>query len=117
MLRILPRVEMEYGIAACEKCDVVGNFQWGYPNGWPPMQRIVVEGLLRYGYKEEALRIAKKYVELVERCFEQTGHFWEKYNVVEGNVEVVDEYKMPAMLGWTFGVYYGFCKLLGKEIQ
>ena len=117
VLRILPRVEMEYGVAACEKCDVPGNFQWGYPNGWPPMQRIVVEGLLRYGFREEAMRIAKKYVDLVERCFEQTGHFWEKYNVVEGNVEVVDEYKMPAMLGWTFGVYYGFCKLLGKEIQ
>lgn len=115
VLKILPRVEMEYGVAACEKCDVPGNFQWGYPNGWPPMQRIVVEGLLRYGYKEDALRIAEKYVNLVEKCFEQTGHLWEKYNVVEGNVEVVDEYKMPAMLGWTFGVYYGFCKLLGKK--
>lgn len=114
---ILPRVEMEYGVAACEKCDVEGNFQWGYPNGWPPTQRIVVEGLLRYGYEEDARRIAEKYVNLVEKCFEQTGHFWEKYNVVEGNVEVVDEYKMPAMLGWTFGVYYGFCKLLGKEIK
>lgn len=115
VLKILPRVEMEYGVAACEKCDVPGNFQWGYPNGWPPMQRIVVEGLLRYGYQEDALRIAEKYVNLVEKCFEQTGHLWEKYNVVEGNVEVVDEYKMPAMLGWTFGVYYGFCKLLGKN--
>lgn len=117
-LSILPRIEMTYGVAACEKCDhVEGNFQWSYPNGWPPMQRIVVEGLLRYGYREDAIRIAKKYVNLVETCFEKTGHFWEKYNVVEGNVEVVDEYKMPAMLGWTFGVYYGFCKLLGKEIS
>lgn len=116
-LSILPRIEMEYGVASCEKCDYIeGNFQWGYPNGWPPMQRIMVDGLLRYGYEEEALRIAKKYVDLVEKCFEQTGNFWEKYNVEQGNVEVVDEYKMPAMLGWTFGVYYGFCKLLGKEI-
>ena len=117
VLDILPRVEMKYGVAVCEKCDVPGNFQWGYPNGWPPMQRIVVEGLLRYGYKEEAMRIAEKYVELIEKCFKQTGHFWEKYNVEQGNVEVVDEYKMPAMLGWTFGVYYRFCQLLGKELQ
>lgn len=117
-LTILPRIEMEYGVASCEKCDhIEGNFQWGYPNGWPPMQRIMVDGLLRYGYEEDALRIANKYVDLVEKCFEQTGNFWEKYNVVAGNVEVVDEYKMPAMLGWTFGVYYGFCKLLGKEIK
>lgn len=117
-LTILPRIEMEYGVASCEQCDhIEGNFQWGYPNGWPPMQRIMVDGLLRYGYEEDALRIANKYVNLVEKCFEQTGNFWEKYNVVQGNVEVVDEYKMPAMLGWTFGVYYGFCKLLGKEIK
>ena len=117
-LTILPRIEMEYGVASCEQCDhIKGNFQWGYPNGWPPMQRIMVDGLLRYGYEEDALRIANKYVNLVEKCFEQTGNFWEKYNVVQGNVEVVDEYKMPAMLGWTFGVYYGFCKLLGKEIK
>lgn len=112
---LLPRLEMKYGITSCEKCDVPGNFQWGYPNGWPPMQRIVAEGLLRYGYREDAFRIAEKYVNLVEHCFEETDNFWEKYNVVEGNVEVVDEYKMPAMLGWTFGVYCRFCRLLGRE--
>ena len=118
VLSVLPRIEMEYGVAACEKCDhIPGNFQWGYPNGWPPMQRIMVKGLLRYGYKEEAIRIAEKYVSLVEKVFNETGHFWEKYNVVQGNVEVVDEYKMPAMLGWTFGVYYEFCELLNKEIK
>ncbi len=112
---LLPRLEMEYGVAACEKCEVPGNFQWGYPNGWPPMQRIVAEGLLRYGYREDALRIAEKYVKLVEHSFEETGNFWEKYNVVEGNVAVVDEYKMPAMLGWTFGVYLRFGRMLGRE--
>lgn len=116
-MKVLPRIEMTYGVAACEKCDdIPGNFQWGYPNGWPPMQRIMVEGLLKYGYEEDAKRIAEKYIALVDRCLETTGNMWEKYNVVEGNVEVVDEYKMPAMLGWTFGVYYRFCRLLGKEL-
>ncbi len=115
-LKILPRIEMAHGVVACEQCDVRGTYQWGYPNGWPPMQRIVVEGLLRYGYREEALRIAEKFVNTVERSFAATGHLWEKYNVVQGNVEVTDEYKMPAMLGWTFAVYVGFCKLLGRPI-
>ena len=113
---LLPRLEMAHGVAACEQCDVRGTFQWGYPNGWPPMQRIVVEGLLRYGYREDALRIAEKFVNTVERSFAATGHLWEKYNVVEGNVQVTDEYQMPAMLGWTFAVYIGFCKLLDRPI-
>ena len=114
---VLPRVEEAYGVACVEKCDKPGNYQWGHPNGWPPTQRIIVDGLLRYGYREDAMRIAGKYVELVERCFRQTGHLWEKYNVVKGNVEVVDEYEMPTMLGWTFGVYYYFCQLLGRDLK
>lgn len=116
-VKVLHRVEEPYGVACVEKCDKPGNYQWGHPNGWPPTQRIIVDGLLRYGYREDAMRIATKYVELVESCFAQTGHLWEKYNVVKGNAEVVDEYEMPTMLGWTFGVYYHFCRLLGRELQ
>lgn len=115
-VKVLHRVEEEYGIACVEKCDKPGNYQWGHPNGWPPTQRIVVDGLMRYGYREDAVRIANKYCDLVESCFAQTGHLWEKYNVVKGNAEVVDEYEMPTMLGWTFGVYYHFCNLLGREL-
>lgn len=115
-VKLLPRIETTYGIACCEENDRDGVYQWGYPNGWPPTHSLIVEGLLKYGYEEDALRIAQKYVRLVENCFEQTGHFWEKYNVAEGNVEVTDEYKMPAMLGWTFGTYESFRKLI-KERQ
>ena len=113
----LCRIEAEYGIATCEKTDAPGNYQWGYPNGWAPMQMIVVGGLLRYGYMEDAWRIMKKFVYLVERCYEHSGHLWEKYNVVDGNVDVQDEYEMPTMLGWTFGVYVWFRDLLSKKPQ
>lgn len=101
----LHRLETAYGILTCEKNDIPGNYQWDYPNGWAPLQLIVVGGLLNYGYREEALRIAEKFVKLVEKSFEETGHLWEKYNVVEGNANAQNEYEMPPMLGWTFGVY------------
>lgn len=114
-LEVLPRIELEYGVSCCEKSDMKGRFQWGYPNGWPPTHRIVVDGLMRYGYVEDAKRIAEKYLNVVERAFEQTENMWEKYNVLEGNAEAVDEYQMPTMLGWTFGTYYYFCKMLGRE--
>lgn len=111
----LYRIETDYGILTCEKNDIPGNYQWGYPNGWAPLQLIVVGGLLRYGFKEDALRIAKKFVALVERCYEQTGHLWEKYNIVEGSIKAKNEYEMPAMLGWTFGVYTCLKELVQKE--
>lgn len=116
-LGVLEKIEMQYGVATCEKKEFVGTYQWAYPNGWPPLQRIMVQGLLNYGYIEEAKRIALKYVDLVETCFDSTGHLWEKYNVVAGNVQVVNEYDMPPMLGWTFGTYYFCCNVLGKDVK
>ena len=41
----------------------------------------------------------------VEKVFEETGNLWEKYNVVEGNIKVKNEYEMPPMMGWSAGIY------------
>ena len=104
----LPRLETSFGLTACEKWDTPFAFQWGYPNGWAPLHAIAVEGLLRYGFDEDALRIAKKYVALVESNYETTGYLWEKYNVVDGSVLVSQERlasEMPPMMGWSAGVY------------
>ena len=61
--------------------------------------------LENYGYHDDAMRIAKKYVSLVEDIFESTGNLWEKYNVLEGSINVTNEYDMPPMMGWSAGVY------------
>ena len=111
----LPELETEWGIVTVEKCDhIKGRFQWGYPNGWPPMQQIVVGGLLRYGYIEDAERIARKFLTLMEKVFSETGHLWEKYDVVKGSADALAEYETPAMLGWTYGTYRVFSTFLSK---
>lgn len=110
----LPRLEAAYGVLTCEKNDVAGNYQWDYPNGWAPIQYIVIQGLRNYGYIEDAKRLAKKYVALVDSVFEKTGCLWEKYNVVEGSINVTNEYEMPAMMGWSAGVYL-YCADLCKQ--
>ena len=115
--KVLPVIETDYGVVSCEPCDIAGVFQWGYPNGWAPLHRVVVDGLLRYGYREEGLRVAAKFADTVERTFAETGHLWEKYNMEKGNIEVRNEYDMPAMLGWTFSTYVCCCHLLGREIR
>ena len=112
----LPLLETEWGIVTSVKCDEIkGTFQWGYPNGWPPMQQIVVGGLIRYGYFDDAKRIASKFLSLVEKCFAQTGHLWEKYDVVLGSADALAEYETPAMLGWTYGTYRVFSSLLHEN--
>ena len=109
---LLPELEAEFGVACCQKREDLFSLQWDYPNGWACLQYIVVHGLLRYGYREDALRIAQKYKSLVERVFEETGNLWEKYDVTTGEVSRNKEYKTPAMMGWTAGVYVDFCSLL-----
>ena len=79
--------------------------QWDYPNGWACLHYMVIKGLLNYGYKVEAERIAQKYASVVEKNFEKTGNLWEKYNVVTGEVSTATEYETPTMMGWSAGVY------------
>ena len=114
MAENLNRLECRYGLSACEKNDAPGVYQWNYPNGWACQQYLAVVGFQNYGMTEIALRLARKYTELVEKCFDETENLWEKYNVVEGNVNICQEGtgKMPAMMGWSAGVYLAVKKYL-----
>lgn len=111
---LLQKIEMPFGVSCCEEDETLYGLQWDYPNGWACLQYVVVHGLLRYGYQDDAIRIAKKYVSLVESVFEKTGKLWEKYNVTTGEVSKNKEYETPEMMGWSAGVYMSFCNLLNK---
>lgn len=114
MAENLNRLECRYGLSACEKNDAPGVYQWNYPNGWACQQYLAVVGFQNYGMTEIALRLARKYTELVEKCFDETENLWEKYNVVEGNVNICQEGtgKMPAMMGWSAGTYLAMKQLI-----
>lgn len=102
--------EYDFGLSTCKpgKRDCV--YQWDYPNGWAPLQYIAVMGLKSYGYKVEAKRISEKYINTVIKNYETTNNLWEKYNVIDGSINVSNEYEMPSMLGWTAGVFVALCK-------
>jgi alpha,alpha-trehalase len=55
--------------------------QWDAPYGWAPMQLIAVEGLRRYGFKEEADRISLNFLSLVLKEFIEHNTIVEKYDV------------------------------------
>jgi len=103
-VKLLPLLECEFGLASSQK-EGIHELQWDYPHGWAPLHVVVVRGLLRYGYRADAQRIARKYVGLVDKVFAETGDLWEKYNVTNGTVSITKEYESPRMLGWTAGAY------------
>ncbi len=101
----LQKLEVAYGIVACAQGFSNYNYQWDYPNGWANLHYIAIKGLANYGFIADAKRIAQKYRDNVKNNFIATGNLWEKYNVVTGNMDVKEEYKMPTLMGWTAGIY------------
>ena len=100
---LLNALELDFGLQAAE--HVEGNFQWGDTNGWACLHLVAFEALMACGRVNDAHRVAKKYTALVEKCFDETEHLWEKYNVREGSSNAVGEYGTPSMIGWSAGVY------------
>lgn len=83
--------------------------QWAYPNGWAPLQYIVVEGLRRYGFEAEAKQVATAWVKANLDWFNRHGVFLEKYNVVNPKRHPVEGlYPSQTGFGWTNGVFTRF---------
>lgn len=106
--------EYKGGLSNTRKIGLFNEFkQWDYPNGWPNQQWIVIRGLLNYDFKEEAKRIAKKWLDLNKKIFLKTGKFWEKYDVVKCDIGKSDErYHVQSGFGWTNAVFIRLIKEL-----
>jgi alpha,alpha-trehalase len=90
-----------------------GPLQWMYPAGWAPSHVIAVEGLDAYGNDAYATRIASKFLALMMQNWARTGHLWEKYNVVDGGIELPNaRYGNLWMQGWTAAAV----ALLGRRV-
>jgi len=90
--------------------------QWDAPNGWAPLQYLAVEGLLRYGHKDLALDVARRWLALNERVYREEGKMMEKYNVVDVQLKAGGgNYPNQDGFGWTNGVALAFYHLLEQE--
>lgn len=80
--------------------------QWANPNGWAPLHYFAIEGLRRYGYNEEARRIAEAWVRTNLEWFNRHGVFLEKYNVVNPRKKPVEGvYPSQTGFGWTNALF------------
>ena len=103
--KALQKLELGNGISSCEKLDFVG-LQWDYPLMWPSNVWAAFVALEKCGLKEDAKRIAVKYIDSVDKTFEETGTLWEKYDAITGYMgQSKQEGNASPMLGWTAGVY------------
>ena len=71
------------------------NRQWDFPFGWAPQQILAWDGLIRYGFEEDAQRLAYKWIHMCTRAFvDYNGVVVEKYDVTRKNAphKVTAEY-------------------------
>ena len=109
-LKVLKRLELNYGLSACEYRDDDLFYQWDYPCMWPAATCLAYMGLKNLGLNAEAARIAGKYVSVAGKIFEETGRLWEKYDALTGKIAVTSEYDTMPMMGWTAAVYRYFAE-------
>ncbi|PLB50277.1 trehalase-domain-containing protein [Aspergillus steynii IBT 23096] len=100
--KALPRLEA-YGGLTCGTEESRGavslerpNRQWDYPYGWAPQQMLAWTGLLRYGYEEDAQRLAYKWLYMITKAFvDFNGVVVEKYDVTRP----IDPHRVDAEYG------------------
>lgn len=79
--------------------------QWDSPNGWAPLQWVVIQGLRNYGYHDLANRIKQAWVQTCLGVYERETKMVEKYNVVQPHkLGGGGEYVLQDGFGWTNGV-------------
>ncbi|MBV9497973.1 MAG: trehalase [Acidobacteriaceae bacterium] len=109
-------------VGGLQTSTTVSGNQWDAPFGWAPLQMIAVDGLRRYGYKEDAERISMKFLSLVRREFLRQGYIVEKYDVVNGGSNVAANIHFgysanQAGFGWTNAVFTELYDQLTPEDQ
>ena len=107
LVRNLPLFEREGGLMTSTQRS---GDQWDAPFGWAPLEWIAVEGLRRYGYQEQADRISRKFLMLMQREFSRYGKIVEKYDVVHersdvGNMLRYGYHSNEAGFGWSNAVF------------
>jgi alpha,alpha-trehalase len=117
MVKALRRFENKGGLSTTDALPV-GQFvlgsvptQWAYPNGWAPLHFIVIKALERYGYHNDARRIANKWLKTNVNWYKEHGVFLEKYNVVSPDKPPVKGvYPSQTGFGWTNAVFERLCQ-------
>nr|UEK51437.1 Treh-E-like protein [Parasacculina yatsui] len=97
--------------------------QWDHPNGWPPLQHVVVEALTKINEPEAqklALTLAQKWINTNFITYMQTDPhaMFEKYNVDQvGRPGHGGEYNVQIGFGWSNAVAMAFLDMFGAELK
>jgi len=86
----------------------ISSQQWDAPNAWPPLQLLLIEGLIATGLNDARLTaetLEKDWLATNYKAYNSSGYMYEKYNAFEFGVGGGGgEYKPQQGFGWSNGV-------------
>jgi alpha,alpha-trehalase len=86
--------------------------QWDYPNIWPPLEYLTVQGLLIYGFVDDAKRIMTKSLNAHIHAFKKYGALLEKMDGVTGDIPPSYWYPTQLGFGWTNAIFSKYTRIL-----
>ncbi|XP_029428987.1 trehalase isoform X2 [Rhinatrema bivittatum] len=94
--------------------------QWDFPNAWPPLQHIVIEGLAKSSSaraQEMAFQLAQNWIRTNYAAYEKYKAMFEKYDVNgDGKPGGGGEYDVQEGFGWTNGVALQLLERYGSRL-
>ncbi|XP_069470509.1 trehalase [Ambystoma mexicanum] len=95
--------------------------QWDFPNAWPPLQHMVIEGLAKSSStkgQELALRLSQNWITTNYGAFQKYRAMFEKYDVTnDGKPGGGGEYDVQEGFGWTNGVVLQLLDRYGAQLK
>lgn len=83
--------------------------QWDDPNAWPPLQDILIQGLLKYPETRPLGQdLIRRWVRTNLMAYQATKFMYEKYNARGNGAGGGGEYAIQEGFGWTNGVILEF---------
>ncbi|WP_395051258.1 trehalase family glycosidase [Flavobacterium sp.] len=131
--KCLPKLIYLGGIAGCSE-EALSNIsddqmqrQWDFPNGWPPHQMVIWQGLFNYGYEEKAQELIYRWLWMISKnAADYNGTVPEKYDVVSASHKVFAEYGNQGTdfeyisregFGWMNASFQLGLSLLNKDLK
>eukprot|EP01023_Acetabularia_acetabulum_P014152 TRINITY_DN16954_c1_g1_i3.p1 TRINITY_DN16954_c1_g1~~TRINITY_DN16954_c1_g1_i3.p1 ORF type:complete len:398 (-),score=42.47 TRINITY_DN16954_c1_g1_i3:83-1276(-) len=94
--------------------------QWDYPNCWPPIQSLIIDGLQNSNYEKGiqlSQELIKKWLQTNYDGYCKYGYMFEKYNCEEwGESGGGGEYAPQVGFGWTNGVVLDLLDRFGDHL-
>lgn len=127
----LPLLEMPGGLTASSKSSrgqqTRADRQWDYPYGWAPHQMLAWQGLINYGFDDDAQRLIYRWLYTITvNAANYNGTVPEKFDVVTrshsvfaeyGNVGTKFDYITTEGFGWMNASYQTGLSLLRPELR